>query len=153
MARGKSCVQLDTQCQHHCVLSFACGVQLLLPLHSSGPNTAQPTQLWPEASSSQLGPISPHSTKPEGHGDALPVSPATLRINSVLFLDALLESQIACESIHQETSLIIRLTAAKRGGCPRKGSGGSSPSPAEGQILMLAAFQQQCSRTFVLSTS
>lgn len=128
-------------CHPHHVLSFASGVQPLLALCSSGPSPAQPTQLWPEASSSQLGPIPPRSSKPEAHGDALPVSPATLRINSVLFLDALLESQIACESIHQEMSFVIRLTAAKHGGSPRKGSGGSSPSPAEGEILMLAAFQ------------
>lgn len=76
-----------------------------------------------------------------------------LRINSELFQNVLLESQTLCESIHQEMSLIARQWSKMQWPSETGCSGGAGSASAEGEILVLAGFQQQCSQAFVLSTS
>ena len=76
-----------------------------------------------------------------------------LRINPELFQNVLLESQTPCVSRHQKMPLIARQRSKMQWPSETGRSGGGGSASAEGEILVLAGFQQQCSQAFVLSTS
>lgn len=129
---------------------FHCTLQISTP-----PN---PPILWPGTSNfhrRRLGSRPPRPAKPKWYTMLRSYLPPPLRIKPELFQNVVLESQTPCESIYQEMPLIARQwSKMKMQWLSETGrSGGAGSASAEGEILVLAGFQQQCSQAFVLSTS